>query len=148
MIYKGIVEQIVDPYTIKVRIPKLHSVKASNEYIPTESLPNATVCTLPKTHPNIYLGDIVMVGFENNDYSKPVILGHLYKESFGEHSISTEMYELIVTSHANLPAKTQIGKVTAEELSHLSGTAGNLQKQLDLLQEKITKLEGIIDSLK
>ena len=142
MIYKGIVEEIIDPFSIKVRIPLLHRLKSSPQGINDTSLPIASICTLSKCHPNLCKGDIVIIGFDNDDLSKPIILGHLYKESFDSNSESIELTDLKVTSNTQLSSNTSIGDITSEELKQLIGVRDNLQKQLDLLLVRIEKLES------
>ena len=141
MIYRGIVEEIINPFTVKVRVPLIHRIKSSTQHVINSELPDASICTLARSHPNLCIGDVVIVGFENNDLSKPIILGHLYKESFDKSAESIELNDLTVISETHLSRNTSIGDVSSFELAQLTGIKDNLQKQIDLLASKIEKLE-------
>lgn len=76
MIQKGIVES-TDNFSVKVRIPKYD--KMSDDGLSYHDLPNGIICT-PGIPTNYERGDIVLVGFENNEIDNPIILGLLYSE--------------------------------------------------------------------
>lgn len=80
MIQKGIVESIISLYKYKVRIPKYDKLSTTPGAVATDDLASAIVCSSPGTKIAYVEGDIVLVGFENNEFSKPVILGLLYRE--------------------------------------------------------------------
>ena len=61
MVTRGIVEQVIDPYHIRVRLPLYDGAPFLTTSVPTSDLSVATVCTLPNTNPNIQVGDIVFV---------------------------------------------------------------------------------------
>lgn len=83
---KGIVEQLIDGYTLKVRIPKYDKVATDRDGIKTKDLANSIICSQPGMKITYSVGDIVLVDFENNEISKPVILGLLYKAN-GSNSV-------------------------------------------------------------
>ena len=63
MLHKAIIEEQIDQYQFRVRIPLIHRIKDSKIFTPTESLPIATVSINPNTHIHIQVGDIVIIGF-------------------------------------------------------------------------------------
>ena len=130
MIFRGIIEEVIDPYSVRVRIPLLHRTSTSPEATLTSALPIASVSLLPNTHINLTVGDIVIVSFENNDVGKPIILGYLYKQSWGN------------TALTKLSSNTYIGDITPDDLMHIHGLSGNIQKQLDSMRERIELLES------
>lgn len=67
-------------YQYKVRIPVYHKIKNTQGAVSDENLPLATVCTLPSISPYYQVGDVVWVGFENNEVDNPVILGLLFRK--------------------------------------------------------------------
>ena len=146
MIYKAIIEEIIDEYTVRVRVPLIHRTVDSHEHTATEDLPIAVTCTLPNTYISMQKGDIVIVGFENNDLSKPIVLGYLYKEVFSSSMISPKFFCLEVVDTATLGKNTSIGDVTPLELQRLAGLRENLQYQLDILYNKIEEVEKSIPS--
>lgn len=80
MLQKGIIETIENKYTVKVRIPKYDKVVSDATGTKTEDLATGIVCTLPGMNITYSEGDVVLVDFENDELSKPVILGLLYRE--------------------------------------------------------------------
>ena len=69
MITRGIVEKILTPYLVKVRIPTLNRTKDSSIKTLSDELNDTPICTLNHYDPNLRVGDIVIVGFEDNDIS-------------------------------------------------------------------------------
>ena len=139
MIYRGIVEQIIDRYTVKVRIPLIHRASNSNEYTHVDNLPEAKISTLPNTHPNIQCGDVVVVAFENNDSTRPIIIGYLYREELTNTSVSTTLNSLEVIDEVKLSPNTSIGDISAENLQALAGIKENIQHIRENIHVTITR---------
>ena len=127
MITKGIVEEVLTNYSIKVRLPILDSIEGTRDATPTSDLSEAIVCVAPNSEINFTVGDIVIVGFEDNDDSKPIILGFLSKESGNTSSISNNLSKLNVNVSAKLPRDTSIGNVSSQDISMLQGAKFNIQ---------------------
>lgn len=140
MITKAIVEEIISPYEVRVRIPLLDRQKNTTLSTKTEDLNIATICTLPNCYCNPQVGDIVFVGFEDNTYYRVVILGYLCKEAMTPTYSDITFNSLQVKSSASLPEETTIGNVTSSELAKLEGVRESIQKQLDNLKEQQTRL--------
>jgi len=81
MIQKGIIEQALSRYTYKVRVPKYDKIATDPSATKLEDLSTAVVCGFPGTDIAFNKGNIVLVDYENNEISQPVILGLLYNES-------------------------------------------------------------------
>lgn len=97
MIQKAIIEEIIQGgYQARVRIPRYNKAASSPTATDTGDLAIATICTFPGVHPSYQLGDIVFVGFENENINQPVILGLLYRENMG-NSMS-DMVDVILPS--------------------------------------------------
>lgn len=113
MIQKAIIEEIIQGgYQARVRIPRYNKAASSPTATDTGDLAIATICTFPGVHPSYQLGDIVFVGFENEEINQPVILGLLYRENMG-NSMS-DMVDVILPSE-------QLGSV-----NHTQEFSGNL----------------------
>lgn len=147
MITKGIVEEILTNYSIKVRLPILDSIEGTRDATPTSDLSEAIICAAPNSEINFTIGDIVIVGFEDNDDSKPIILGFLSKESGNISSISNNLSKLNVNVSAKLPKDTSIGNVSSQDISMLQGAKFNIQSQLDNSNTSINELEKVVDDL-
>lgn len=132
MITKGYVVKQTSENKYLVRIPVLNSVEGSKHSTPDAELSEAILSTLPAASNVLHEGDCVIVGFENNDFGYPIILGHLFAESINNTPIDLCVRHLDVSkdsaSRAELPYNTTIGKVTAEEISNLEGCNLNIIK--------------------
>ena len=140
MIRRAIVEQVVSPFRVKVRIPEVDRAKKSSQHISTDELDELTVCVPAGWHPNFQIGDVVIVSYDVFSPDESVIIGFLYKENL-ESVSELDITQLIVSSYANLPKNTVIGDVTANQLHSLTGVRDNIQQQLDSLQEQINQLQ-------
>lgn len=141
MITKGIVQDIIDDYTIRVRLPIYDGTEKSQQGTPNSSLSLATICSLPNSSSFVDLGDIVFVAFEDDDMGKPVIIGHLFKEAVTNTKLNLELNSLITNSNTKLYKDTWIGDVNPIEISYLKGVNGSIQAQLNNIIERIEKLE-------
>lgn len=139
MITKAIVEQIVDKYNIRVRVPTLDRISASNVRTPTNELDIAVICTLPNCHPNLRVGDIVIVSIDESE-TDTIILGQLYTDKTSNTLSDMELASLHIWHEANLPYETTIGEVTPENLNCLAGAKENLQQQIDELKLLVKQL--------
>lgn len=131
MITKGIVEDIINPYSVKVRLPLLDGIKGGKQSVSTADLSPATICSLPNSANNISVGDIVFVGFEDYDISKPVILGHLYRETGDSTLIDASFRQLSTSSTTKLSKYTSIGDISSDEIFTLKNIRFNIQNQID-----------------
>lgn len=140
MITKAIVEKIISPYQVKVRIPVFDRVDTSSISTSTENLNTATICTLPNCYINIQVGDVVFVGFEDNTYHKAVVLGHLCKQNV-ETFCNIDLNKVTVATSAELPYNTTVGQIKPQELLCLAGVQSNIQLQLDNITQRLLALE-------
>lgn len=131
MVTKGIVQKILDNYNIRVRLPILDGIENSKYGVLNKDLSVATISCLPNTSNLVSEGDIVFVAFEDNDLSKPVIIGHLYKESLSNTKLNLELNSLITNSITKLNEQTWIGEVRPHEISYLHGLKAPIQQQID-----------------
>lgn len=141
MITKGIVTEILNTYFVKVRLPVYDRVTQASLSVPSSDLNTATVCTVPNCRPNLRVGDIVFVGFEDNDLCKPIIIGCLYGDSVTKSSADITLNSLVVSVNTVLSDDTTIGNTTPKDIQNLSRTKDNIQQQIDRLSERIKQLE-------
>lgn len=134
MITKAIIQEVIDNYSARVRIPIINKADTDSDATPDSELYVAYISTLPNCKYQLQKGDIVFVAFEDNDVSKPIIIGYLSNENTKSFA-SLEVDSLQVNNHTTLSENTNIGNVTKKEIGSLSGVSNNIQKQFDLLSE-------------
>ena len=135
---KGIIEEVVSPYKAKVRLPVYHGIKADNYSVKTKDLPEATLCAMPNCDYALNAGDIVYCSIEDNDFSKPVILGFLYKQDKAQTAVDMSVNSLGVVTNTSLPEDTAIGKVGSESIQNLLGIDSNIQRTLSNMNSDLS----------
>ena len=120
MVTKGIVIELIEDKAI-VRLPIFDGIEGTQNATGKNNLSKATVCTLPNATNVLSVDDIVYVAFEDDDISKPVIIGHLKKERLTKTTPSLKLGELSTSSTTNLSEYTSIGNITPTEIKMLKG---------------------------
>lgn len=143
MITKGIVQEKIDEYTIRVRLPIYDGTEKSQQGTPNSSLSLATICSLPNSSSFVEVGDIVFVAFEDDDMGKPVIIGHLFKEAVTNTKINLELNSLTTNSNTKLYKDTWIGNVNPIEISYLEGVNSPIQAQLNYILNKLNEIKSV-----
>lgn len=102
---------------MRVRIPVYNKSATDPTATPTNQLYTALVTTLPGCSPIYQLGDVVLVVFENNILSSPIIIGLLYRKgmSIGMSTLNADSIDVSINS--NFSEDTTIGDVDAKDLS-------------------------------
>ena len=144
MIYKAIVEEILDAYSIRVRIPKLDRVKSDGMHTNSSDLRIAIISSIPNCNCNFQVGDIVLV-YVDDDCT--IIIGYLFKAGISTTLADIKLSSVDIINEAKLPLNTNIGEVTYLDLCKLKGTKDNVQKQINSLVEIINQLQEKITSL-
>lgn len=145
MLQKAIIEKKLDKYSMKVRIPVYNKVKSDPTATPTNELYTATIQTLPGCSPNYQEGDVVIVDFENDDLSFPVIIGLLYREHMPQGSTDITADSLVVNVNTNLSENTLIGEVTPDSLKKLNDKYSNNVKAISI-QYSLSNYQDHYDS--
>lgn len=137
MLCKAIIESKLSKYKFKVRIPSLHKGVESIGATPTQSIPSAIASISAGVYPALKVNDVVLVGFEDDDIDKPIIVGLLFSES--AYNVGSDIISdsLQVKVNTVLPEETQIGEVTSGNIKFLKGLNNNVQTQLDNANNRI-----------
>ena len=61
MVTKGIVEEIITPYQIKVRLPIFDGAKNTKYSVTNEELALSTICSISGSSNQVNVGDVVFV---------------------------------------------------------------------------------------
>lgn len=130
MITRAIVEEIIEgegniPTKFRVRIPIFDNIETAREYTAKGDLSIALACLSPNVANDIKEKEIVFVGFEDNDISRPVILGHMYNQALATDSTtdvkvrSIKATNLYLEQPLTLPIGTNIGEISYQDLLNL-----------------------------
>lgn len=132
---KGIIEEIIDTYSVRVRIPIIHKAPNVVGSTPTDELPIACFATLPNIRLTPQIGDIVIVIFENNLYSQPIIIGYLYKSDMGESYCDIDANNINILGSAKLPDDTVVG---TEFMNLIKSDVDEVKSSVDALSQSMS----------
>lgn len=138
MITKATIEEKIDKYKFRVRIPIYNKQKDAIFATPTNELDIALVCTLPGCGVNYQVGDVVYVGFDDAQDYEPVILGLLYREKDTGTLMSITAESIKTKVSTELSQHTSIGNINEFNIKALYGANESLQKEIERLQKKTT----------
>lgn len=130
MITRAIITKVdLDRAKLQVRIPIFHGVdnSANSPYADFELCWASILCT-PGVSIDYREGDVVMVGFEDNDAGQPIVLGFLMLRDHldAESRIYGDFQQLSVQEKFQAPIDTVIGKTSYQELfESIEATAGS-----------------------
>lgn len=79
----------------------------------------ANCSTIPGLYNSYSVGDVVYVGFLNNDKSIPIILGKIYQGLENKQGGYLNLNGLNVNGQVKLPKNTKIGDITGEQIFEL-----------------------------
>lgn len=139
MVTKGIITESIGKSQVRVRIPIYDKAGTAVDATPDSELSIAAICTLPGNYPNYSIGDVVVVAFEQDIFTQPVIIGLLYTDTPSSVFTDLNVGTINISEAARLPQDTSIGDTTAADLSNISNTRGNLQNQIDDLLAKCSE---------
>ena len=141
---RAIVVQKIDDYHYKVRIPSLNKSGSAVGSTPDAELYTATVVSPPGLVPAYQQGNAVFVSFENTDSSSPVIVGALLNDNAAKIQSDIFTTSLTVSTNVKLPAETQIGDVTAENISVLVGQTVRVNSEFERVDNTLSSISSNI----
>lgn len=156
MITKAIV-QSVSGNSVIVRIPLYNKIGGAYNATPDKELYSATICVPQGQFPQLSRGSVVFVGFEDNEMSKPIILGHLLTaEQFKNDPNRSEMYLSRMEANAEaifegeisvLDHNTKEVLVSRNNLLALKGVEDSLKETISNINQALSNLEASIEAL-
>jgi hypothetical protein len=138
LIVKAIIDSKVADNRYRIRVPVYDKIKSSS--LSSDNLSIADVCSPVNCDLNLNINDVVYVSYENNDRSKPVIIGSLSNNSRSNYTLNS----LTVSNFAKLPSNIKIGNITYKELSCLINLNDNLENQLLSINNDLDNTEQSI----
>lgn len=136
MIVKAIIESKISKNKYKVRVPILDKIKGAS--LGSDNLSIADICLSVNSDLNFNINDVVYLNYENNDKSKPVIIGCLSKNNKSNFIFDS----LIINNFAKLSNNIKIGDITYKELSCLIGSNDLIEDQIISLNNNLLEIEN------
>ena len=96
-----------------------------------------TCAVQSSTYEPYNIGDKVYVGFVNNQFADPVILGKIYQMQVFDSATYQLINSLKVTDKVVLPTDTIIGEVTYKQLTDALHTIEILVNEVQALKDKL-----------
>lgn len=131
MLDRGIIVATLDSYHFKVRIPSLNKSDSAVGGTPNNELYTAVVSSSPGVYPALRVGDVVIVGYENDDVSRPIIIGLLFNRDFSDTESDAIFSSLTVNVNAVLPEDTSIGEITSDNIYSLKNLDMNIREKFN-----------------
>ena len=141
MITKAYIQEVLSPYAVRVRIPIYHKIEGAIGATIKDLLPIAYISTPPNVHIDPKVNDIVIVSFEEEDMSKPIVIGYLYTDKPAGSSISIECDSLVVNEDV------KIGDVVYTNIACLKNQTENIKDILDRYDRRLQELEKSIKDI-
>ena len=120
MITRAFVDQVDYKLNkVRVNIPILDGIRnTENATLRNSEYRWASILYIPGMEVHYKPGDIVIVGFEDNDLGSPIVLGFLKlsDNNIDESRIYLDSVELTATNKFTAPEETVIGKTTYQEI--------------------------------
>ena len=130
---RAFIEGKVDDFHYRVRIPILNKLNSSVGATPTKELAIATIATPPGISPKFKNGDLVFIEYEEQDTSKPVIVGRMFNTLTSSIVSDAQFDSVQVSINAQLPSDSTVGTNNSQNLKYLNGLSTNVQTNLDIL---------------
>lgn len=140
MVTKAYISEVISPYSVKIRIPLYNKINGVNGATPESELPLACVCTLPNYAISPVVGDIVIVGFEEDNISKPVIIGFLSRDKEYESSVNISCEDFKATGDISLSSQTSIGDVNSDNIKCLLNLKDNIKDTFEELKLDVSAI--------
>lgn len=140
MLTKGYIVELATKTSnkFKVRIPLFDS--AGQDTLTNEdNTVDATLCYEPSNLNSYKVGDCVFIEFENDEESKPVIMGKLYTTSTKETRGLGNLNTLNVSSSATLPLDSTLGDVKLQAFIDNLKLSQNNKDRINQLSIKVVE---------
>lgn len=139
MITKAYIQEVLTPYSVRVRIPLYHKIENVNGSTRQELLPIAYISAPPNVKIDPKVGDVVIVTFEEENLSKPIVIGYLYSNKDTTSTINIECENLTSTGETILGKNTLIGDIKYENIACLKNMTENISDSIRIMQSDISK---------
>ena len=104
---------------LKIRMPIINGIEGEKESTADADLSWAAIMCIPGLDVQYIIGDVVIVGFEDNDLDYPIVLGHLKVNGRNVNRgarVSGDVQNLTVEDRFNAPTSSIIGKTAYDSI--------------------------------
>lgn len=144
MITKAYVQSVLDNHTVRVRIPLFNKLENVNGATPNGELSIAPICTVANIINDPHIGDIVFVAFEEDDLSKPIVIGYLSLDNMGESYPQIKCDSLEAIDEVKLSTSTTIGDIKYSNISQLKNLKENVANKFSSINQELEDIEADI----
>ena len=143
MMTKAYIQEVLTPYSVRLRVPLYHKLNGVNNSVPDGLLPVAAINTVPNIKIDPKVGDVVIVEFEEDDLLKPIVVGFLYNANALKSTTDIVCEDLSVNGICALPKdNTTIGEIEYKNIECLKNQEVNIKEALELITDSIDGLSG------
>lgn len=107
---------------LKVRIPIFDNVESAPQFASFDDLSWASILAIPGIEVNYNVGDVVIVGFEDHDAARPVVLGYLKSAITDNQALCDVNFNSINTEKLITANDINLGDVSYNDLMNLKQT--------------------------
>ena len=147
MITKAYIQEVLSPHRVRVRIPLYHMIENVNGSVPSTLLPIATMAIQPNAKVLPEVGDVVIVAFEEDDLSSPIVIGYLYSPNECLSKLDIDCSSIIVGGDATLSSSTVIGDISYDNIECLKNQRDNIADALFKISSDIDNLNRRLNEL-
>ena len=148
MVTKAIIQEVLNHYTVKLRIPIYNKLENVNGSTPNNELSITTLCTLPNFLIKPEPGDIVIVAFEEGDISKPIVIGYLSINGDINSIVDIKSDNLEVQGDITLGSTININnEVKYENIFALKNQTENIKEKFQFIDKDISNINNDIGEI-
>ena len=155
MVTKAIIQEVLSHHAIKIRIPIYNKLENTNGSTPNNELSITTLCTLPNFLIKPEPGDIVLVAFEEDDISKPIVIGYISLANGMNSNVDIKCDGLEVqgtiklSNSININNEIEYKNILAlkNQTDNIKITFENIDKDIEDINKDIEKIEGNITDI-
>lgn len=147
MLAKAFIQEVISPYSLRVRIPSVNKIEGVNGATPNNELYVAAVCSNPNFVINAHVGDVVILGFEDDDISKPIVLGYLSTNKSMETLTNMHCDEFKADGDISLSGQTSIGDVSPSSIHCLKNQKENISDEFHSVRRDAEELKKSIEAV-
>lgn len=147
MVTKAIIQEVLSPHKVKVRMPLFNKIENANGSTPNRELPVCPICTLPNFINDPRVGDIVFVAPEDYDVSRPVVLGYLSNPNTTYPLMDISCNNFNASGDITLSKEITVGDIKYENIKCLKNLTSNIKLEIERIDKALSDIDASITAL-